>query len=123
MYYQHKEILNKLKKDLGSKDAIDFLVFSLPLIIDRECKLQTYLSKRNWEMANNFKYKILGSLHLYGSPKIKTLLYQLDEVQAGLIDIELYQREVSREFYFSINSIKEWLEYNQNECGNSLTLH
>lgn len=104
--------LNLLKKEMGSKDAIAFLEFSLPIIVDRECKLQAHLSRRDWEMAQSFKHKILSSLHLYGSHKIKTLLIQLDEVQAGVIDVDLYQEEVSREFYFSVKTIKEWLEHN-----------
>ena len=108
-----KEVIPQLEKKIGFEKTVDFLEFSLPIIIDRECTLQAHISKKNWGMAQQSKHKILGSLYLYGSPKIEALLYQLDDVQAGHIDINTYQMDISQAFHCSVKHITEWLNANK----------
>ena len=104
--------LDDLRKKIGLKDVVEFLQFSAPLIADRANQLQSFLENKEWEKAHKCKHQLLSSVHLYGSPRIEKLLSQLDKVETGEMDKNLYQLEIAEEFSQATLAIEEWLREN-----------
>ena len=106
--------LETVVRRLGVEDAIEFLEYALPRIIQRKKWLQEYLSTGDSEAASQCAYRTIGSVRLYGSTKLELLLEQVKLVSNGDIDPVSLQRELSVEFDKAINAIREWLEAHTN---------
>lgn len=104
--------LNQLEKDLGRSEAADLLRFAVPFIQDREALLKSLLLSGNLDEAAKCAHKTLGSIGLYGSARLETLLGEVSGTDRGSKNLVVLQQNLSEEFTSILSTINSWLEDN-----------
>ena len=108
--------LNAIKEtenDLGTDDTIDLLSNSLPLIIERKNMINLALQSSDLEQAAMHAHKTLGSIRIYGSDRLESLLSRLKNKQIDVMASNIFQQELSAEFESVSFTVNEWLALNR----------
>ncbi|MGB0361024.1 MAG: hypothetical protein ACPGVP_08690 [Thiolinea sp.] len=107
--------IEETKGDLGIADTVDLLSNSLPLIIERKNMINLALQESDLDRASLYAHKTLGSIRIYGTEKLESLLNRLKDKQLderGSNDFHL-KDELSVEFDSVTFTINEWLSLNR----------
>lgn len=103
------ENLDNLLGALGRKDAVEVLVFALPLIIERKNALGQLLQAGNWSTAGHVAHKIVSSVRMYGSTQLEALLQQVRQQEIAVISTAEFQATLDGEFSTVIHTLENWL--------------
>ena len=105
--------LDQLEKNLGTSGAADLLRFALPYISEREVLLKSLLLSGDLEEAAKCAHKTIGSLGLYGTPKLESYLKDIKSFDKQSEDLAAFQEQLSNEFNHIVSCIHTWLDAHQ----------
>ena len=98
-----------LLENLGEQGVIELLTFTLPLIKERKRLLLQHLQAGDWEVAARLAHKTLGSIRLYGSAELESLLQQIRQQELPTIATSAFQTTFDAVFSGIIQTLTDWL--------------
>lgn len=101
--------LDSLLGVLGVKDAVESLVFALPLVTERKNALGQLLQAGDWTTAGHVAHKTLSSVRMYGSDQLEVLLQQVRQQDIAVISTAEFQATLEGEFSMVIHTLESWL--------------
>ena len=102
--------LNQLEKNLGTSEAADLLRFALPYISEREALLESLILSGDLEGAAKCAHKTIGSLSVYGTPKLEAYLQEVKSINKQDDNLMAFQEKLSAEFKHVVSCINNWLD-------------
>lgn len=105
--------LAKLEKNIGITDTVDLIQTALPILIERKATLGKLLLAEDLEGASACAHKTLGSVRLYGTDQLESLLTQVKELNPDQVDLIDFQGQISEEFSMVIDDCIKWLKNNE----------
>lgn len=98
-----------LLNNLGEQDTLELLTVVLPLIKERKVLLQQHLQAGDWEVAAHLAHKTIGSVRLYGTADLESLLQQIRQQELSTIATSAFQARLDAVFSGIIQTLTGWL--------------
>lgn len=105
--------LTKLQENLGTADTVALIQTALPIIIGRRDRLNRFLLTRDFAGACDCAHKSLGSVRLYGTSELESLLAQVKTLNGTQDNLPEFQCQIFDEFSRVIEDCNDWLENNK----------
>lgn len=102
--------LQFLQRELGCKNTYELLAFSLPILQERKNALFESLQKQDWSRAANIAHQTCGSVRMYGSTQLETLLRVVSQRNVSMASDYSFQRNLENEMNAMLAHIQRWLE-------------
>jgi len=83
---------------LGVTDTAELIQTALPIITERRETLSQFLLAQDFEGAAACAHKTLGSVRLYGTPSLESLLKQVKTLDPAQNDLVKFQHQLHEEF-------------------------
>lgn len=101
--------IEHLVETLGLADACELLQSALHLIVERQEELGAALKQGDVITAKRCAHRTIGSVRLYGSDRLETMLFEIGNKSLDVINTEAFQQELSAEFDSVISNVNTWL--------------
>jgi len=107
---QSENTLQHLVDLIGFSNACELLRSSLRLIAERQNELESALKHNQDLSARHHAHRIIGSVRLYGSPRLEEMLFMIGNQPFSEVNTVEFQQALSAEFESVISTVREWLE-------------
>ena len=104
--------IENLVESIGLEDASDLLHSTQHLMVQRQEELEAALRQNDEITSKRCALRTVGSIRLYGSARLETLLSQIATKPFQEVNTAVFQQELSEEFASVIETVNSWLDRN-----------